>query len=150
MTKTFSKIETIFPKLSGTSYKCTSADTPAYNCIAWAAGENDRWWEPGHPFDVGYYWPSDATQGPEVSCLVEAYESIGYSVCTEDKAEPGFEKIAVYGRDDGTWTHAARQLPEGPWTSKLGPCEDIEHEHPDHLESRSYGLVHYYMKRPRF
>lgn len=54
-----SEIETVFPKLSGTSYKKTSDDTERYNCLAWAAGDDDRWWESGHPFDVGYYWPKD-------------------------------------------------------------------------------------------
>ena len=75
MPTVFSQIETVFQKLSGTSYKRTSPDTNLYNCVAWAAGENDRWWEPGMPFDVGYYWPKDATNGYGLRCIIEAYQS---------------------------------------------------------------------------
>lgn len=120
-----------------------------YNCIAWAAGEDDRWWEPIGPSDVGYYWPRDASDGYSLQCLVEACRSIGYRTCETDAVEVGFDKIAVYGDSSGRWTHAARQLPCGAWTSKLGPCEDIEHEHPDDLEGKEYGAVHCYMKRPQ-
>ena len=144
----FSKIEIVFPNASGTSCKRTSAQTPEYNCIAWAAGENNCWWEPGLPSDLGYYWPSGATEGYELPCLIEAYQTIGYEVCKDDNVEIGFEKVAVYGSADGRWTHAARQLSNGAWTSKIGRCEDIEHEHPDHLECQQYGSVYCYMKRP--
>ncbi|MCI0637958.1 MAG: hypothetical protein L0Y72_23715 [Gemmataceae bacterium] len=37
-------------------------------------------------------------------------------------------------------THAARQLPTGRWSSKLGPSEDIEHDlHA--LEGEIYGTI---------
>ena len=39
-------IEAAFPALVGTGYFVTSPATPEYNCIAWAAGETDRWWWP--------------------------------------------------------------------------------------------------------
>lgn len=142
-------IESLFPKLAGTTYRKTSADTELYNCIAWAAGEDDRWWEPGGPSDVGYYWPTGVSEGYDLQCLVDAYHSIGYRACDTATVEAGFEKIAVYGDSNGMWTHAARQLPSGAWTSKLGPCEDIEHERPDDLEGKDYGSVYCFMKRPQ-
>lgn len=37
-------------------------------------------------------------------------------------------------------THMARQLPDGTWSSKLGPNEDITHFTLDALES--YGRAH--------
>jgi hypothetical protein len=43
--------------------------------------------------------------------------------------------------------HAARQLPSGRWTSKLGPMEDIEHALHD-LTGMAYGSVVLVMKRP--
>ena len=43
--------------------------------------------------------------------------------------------------------HAARQLPSGRWTSKLGFLEDIEHALHD-LEGTEYGAVVLVMKRP--
>lgn len=149
MSSIMAEIETVFPKLSGTSYKKTSDDTERYNCLAWAAGDDDRWWESGHPFDVGYYWPRDTPEGAVVSSLTAAYQSIGYRLCGDGKLEEGFEKIAVYGASSGEWTHAARRLSSGAWTSKLGVCEDIEHEQPDHLECPTYGSVHCYMKRQK-
>ena len=81
--------------------------------------------------------------------LIEAFETLGFERCGDGLLEAGIEKLAVYCSSAGAWTHAARQLPSGAWTSKLGACEDIEHEHPDHLGGSDYGDVHCYMKRPR-
>jgi len=44
-------------------------------------------------------------------------------------------------------THAARQLENGRWTSKLGELEDIEHDL-HHLASGAYGAVVQILKRP--
>ncbi len=131
------KMERDFPSLSGTAYAKTSDPNGAYNCIAWAAGEDDRWWEPGFPSDLGYYWPPGARQGGGVAALVDAYKAVGFEPCQGPNFEPGFEKVAVYATDMGAWTHAARQLEDGRWTSKLGGHEDIAHEHPDHLSGQS-------------
>jgi hypothetical protein len=46
-------------------------------------------------------------------------------------------------------THAARQLPSGAWTSKLGDWEDIEHNALSGLESSFYGRVSIILKRQR-
>jgi hypothetical protein len=43
--------------------------------------------------------------------------------------------------------HAARQLPSGRWTSKIGVLEDIEHSLRD-LEGDEYGTATVLMKRP--
>ena len=32
-----------------TGYRITSPITRSYNCFAWAAGEDDRWWNPLEP-----------------------------------------------------------------------------------------------------
>ena len=45
-------------------------------------------------------------------------------------------------------THAARQLPDGKWTSKLGPFEDIKHSTLVCLKGPLYGEPDTYMKRP--
>src|SRR5262249_6606580 len=49
-------LELVFPNLTGTDYRVTSPADDAYNCLAWAAAESDRWWWP----DAlgGYYWPA--------------------------------------------------------------------------------------------
>ena len=61
--------------------------------------------------------------------------------------ETGFEKVAFYG-GGMLYTHAARQLPHGKWTSKLGKGEDIEHDTPDDVSGGLYGEVVQLMKRP--
>jgi hypothetical protein len=54
----------------------------------------------------------------------------------------GDGKIAT----DGELTRAARQLPNGKWTSKLGRWQDIEHEL-DGLVGAMYGTVRQILKR---
>jgi len=61
--------------------------------------------------------------------------------------EAGFLKVALYG-DGPFYTHAARQLPTGQWTSKLGREVDIEHDSPEGIAGGGYGEVLQVMKRP--
>ncbi len=72
------EVEVAFPSLIGTNYERTSDPNETYNCIAWAAGEDDRWWEPAHPA-FGYYWPPGAPEGGDVAALVRAYKAVGFS-----------------------------------------------------------------------
>ena len=60
--------------------------------------------------------------------------------------EAGFVKVALYA-SGLFYTHAARQLPNGKWTSKLGRGEDIEHDSPDDVAGGVYGAVVGVMKR---
>ena len=74
-----------------------------------------------------------------VAAFQEAFGSLGFVVCENEDLEVGFEKIALFA-DDDVPQHAARQLSNGRWTSKLGELEDIEH--PLHaLEGAEYGKV---------
>ena len=137
-----------FPELKGTGFKETSKPDPMYNCIAWAAGESDRWWEPSQPVDLGYYWPEGVPQSMHIKALIAAYAAVGFASCSDGALEPGFVKVALFAKAGETWTHAARQLPSGKWTSKLGSADDIQHDMPVHLRGEVYGVVHSYMKRP--
>jgi hypothetical protein len=38
--------ESQFPNLAKTEYRVTSSQTAIYNCFAWAAVQDDRWWSP--------------------------------------------------------------------------------------------------------
>jgi hypothetical protein len=76
----------------------------------------------------------------------EAFARLGYEACDHEDPEPGFEKVALFARE-GTPAHAARQLPNGRWTSKLGKREDIEHALHD-LTGLVYGSVVLIVKRP--
>ena len=64
--------------------------------------------------------------------------------------EEGFERIALFAKHKlGKLeaTHAARLLPNGCWTSKLGPCEDIEHHVLLDVECPECGFVFCILKR---
>jgi hypothetical protein len=76
------------------------------------------------------------------------YQKLGYVPCRDGAVEAGYEKVALYGRG-GICEHAARQLPNGSWTSKLGKLFDIEHQRPDGLAGKDYGVVVRFLRRPR-
>lgn len=123
-----------------------SGATPNYNCIAWAASESDRWWEPDNGFN--YYWPPNVVREYTVLAYIEAYRSLGYEICGSQELEDGIEKIAIFA--DGDWpTHAARQLSNGKWATKFGRAEDINHIDLQCLTGGIYGQVHTLMQRRR-
>ena len=137
-------IKKSFPNLKGaTSFKVTSPATPQYNCIAWAAGVDTQWW---WPID-GKFWPPNVIRVVTVQAFVAAFGTIGYEICETGALEDGFEKIVLYVDSKGEPTHAARQLPGGQWTSKLGESWDIAHKLPLGLEGHLYGTVSIFLKR---
>lgn len=138
----------IFGELSPDNHKPTSPQTNSYNCIAWAAEDDQRWWQPGVPSDLGYYWPTSAPLGYHPDCLIAAFKAIGYELCGDGAPMSNVQKVALYVNSDNRWTHAARQLPSGKWTSKLGKLEDIEHETPEVIGGEPYGSVYCFMARP--
>ncbi|MBN2296884.1 MAG: hypothetical protein JXM70_30945 [Pirellulales bacterium] len=132
----------LFPNLTGENHEITSPRTVRYNCIAWAACNTERWWQPG------VFWPIDSSREDHgVGNVVEAFGALGYEECDNGTQEEGFEKVALYG-SAMMYTHAARQLSSGKWTSKLGQLEDITHTTPEVIEGGDYGEVVQYMKRP--
>ena len=138
-------IEEIFPGLQSTGYDITSPATKEYNCIAWSAGDSETWWWP----NKDCFWPSKVPTEENIAEFIKVYEALGYSICDSDSYEEGVEKIAIYVDSEGIPTHAARQLSNGRWASKLGKSEDIEHNTLEGLEGQQYGKVAVTMKRPR-
>ena len=137
-----------FPNLTSGNSRKTSEASNDYNCIAWAADDATRFWWPD---ENGFgYWPEGNNIPREVSlsAFIAAYESIGYAVCDDGKVESAFEKIAIYTKENRP-THAARQLPSGKWTSKLGTYIDIEHASLNDVSGNSYGTVSCFLKRQR-
>jgi hypothetical protein len=133
---------TNFPRLTDQNHRITSPPTQDYNCIAWSVENTERWWQPG------VYWPIETNPDDfGLGTLVGAFRSLGFEECEDSHLEEGYEKVALYG-STFLYTHAARQLPNGQWTSKLGRAEDIEHDTPDDVAGGVYGEVHQYMKRP--
>ena len=136
-------IDNTFPNIRPDEYTITSGPSEDYNCIAWAAGDDTTWWS----HQPGYRWPNVA-RTPTVESLVALFAEMGYKVCDSVLLEGDYDKVAIYGKA-GLWTHAARQLTKGRWTSKLGVWEDIEHTTPDDLSSELYGTVHCIMRKKR-
>lgn len=130
------------PRLTKDNHRSISPRSVGYNCVAWAAGDTEHWWQPG------VYWPTEASRDDHgIGALEEAFKALGYEECLDGRQEPGCEKIALYGYGF-TYTHAAHQLPSGKWTSKLGKGEDIEHDSPDDVAGGVYGEVVAFMRRP--
>jgi hypothetical protein len=131
-----------FPRLTPSNHRVTSPADTAYNCIAWALGDAERWWEPT------VYWPDEVGDAPySVRSLIELLATHGFR-----RADPASDIagdwIAVYGSADGTYTHAARRLTSGTWASKLGAWEDVEHDTADAVAGGEYGEIVAYLHRP--
>jgi hypothetical protein len=140
-----SLLESIFPGLAQGPYSVTSPISKRYNCIAWATGDPGRWWWPGPNIDEEY-WPASVERVETLDAFRDVFVSLGYVVCADESQEPGHEKVALFADADNSPKHAARQLPTGRWTSKLGVLEDIEHDlHA--LEGAEYGTVVLVLKR---
>lgn len=128
-------------------FRITSERAIRYNCFAWALGTCSERFDPTNP----RFWPKDVPREYTVASMLELFRTFGYELCEDGTLESRFEKIAIYARDDKP-QHAARQLLNGFWTSKLGRYEDIEHATPEELEgdgSREYGRIIAFMRRPR-
>jgi hypothetical protein len=141
-----------FPALTDADFTETSKATRKYNCIAWAAKDTTKKWWPD-PLGIGK-WPPNVPREVTVDAFVRAFGTLGYVRCDNRELEDGFEKVVLYGIIDLNGnispTHAAIQLPNGNWSSKIGDCEDIEHPALESLEGPLYGQVlARYLKRPR-
>lgn len=139
-------LEMAFPGLARGGYRITSPADPDYNCLAWAMADASKWWWPGPDIDTEY-WPPGIPRETTLDAFRVVFVLLGYVECAEEEAEAGFEKVAVFTVGQSKPTHAARQLPTGRWTSKLGRMEDIEHSLRD-LEGTIYGTVALILKRP--
>ncbi len=132
-----------FPHLTEEGYTETSPATRRYNCIAWAVGHTSAWWWPDA---MGvHFWPEEVAREETLEAFVLAFATVGFAPSADCVFEPGFEKIVLYARD-GKPTHAARQQPDGTWTSKLGEWLDITHTLRG-LEGPLYGQTVAYFKR---
>ena len=109
------------------------------------AGDNQRWWWPdSQNID---YWSEGVPREVTLDAFIQAFQSIGYEVGASDNLKSGFQKIAIYADYTGKPTHAARQLLNKKWTSKLGQDEDIEHETLEGIMGETYGSVVCIMKK---
>ncbi len=142
--ETKEKINAIFP---GLQYEITSPHDDKYNCIAWAAEEDHRFWWPDSQNTA--HWPEEIERKNTLGNFISAFNLLGYYCCDTLEYEEGYEKIAIFiSNDNNKPTHAARQINSKLWASKLGASVDIEHTI-ESLIGGYYGNVGVVMKRPR-
>jgi hypothetical protein len=141
---TVADVAAAFPRINEANCEITSPESVLYNCIAWAANDTTRWWQPS---DLGgYYWPSSALEA-DIDDFEGVFRAMAYEVCPDGRHEDGYDKIAIYADANSTPQHVARQLNDGRWTSKLGNWVDITHARAEDLENSDYGVVQIYMRR---
>ena len=76
------QVESNFPRLKASgAYQQRSLPDGRYNCIAFAAGETERWWWPSER--AGDYWPPDSPREETLGAFIAAFTSIGYVVCSD-------------------------------------------------------------------
>ena len=137
----------VFPNLNDANHRITSDQTLRYNCIAWAAESDSRWWWPSPGRTSRSYWPPGVPREVTLAAFIEAFRALAYEECEDGSLETGFQKIALFTDDSSKPTHAARQLPNGSWTSKLGVLEDIVHAAVDDVNGPLYGAPVQFMRR---
>lgn len=135
-----------FPSLTSENHRITSPEDIDYNCIAWAAGDTERWWWPSSAETA--YWPDGIPLEETRDAFIAAFRLLGYEICETFELENGVEKVAFF-EARGKPAHAARQLPNGAWASKLGELQDIEHDLLEGVEGEAYGRAVVFMGRPR-
>jgi hypothetical protein len=97
-----------FPRLSSEGFEIIDEPSDRYNCIAYAAGDTNEWWD--HNED--HYWPSSTTRSESIESLKEVFFGLGFEQCVDSTLEDGYEKVALY-EEHGMWTHAALQTSTG-------------------------------------
>jgi hypothetical protein len=113
--------------------------TLRYNCIAWAAGDNTKW------YDGSIYWPPHVRHSTSINGLARLFASLGYEKADNGRLEPEYLKVTLYGSRD-RWFHAAIQTPSGLWQSKDGGGILFEHHT---AYGSGYGAPSIFMRRPR-
>lgn len=143
MEQTRREIRGFFPKLDE-SFQVTSYPTDDYNCIGWAANDQENWWWPD-PDGEGF-WPSSVAREEKIDSFIAAFRTLGYEPCLSSRLQAGYEKVAIYALN-GVPKHMARQMPSGEWSSKLGEWWDIGHSKIGEIETSDYGAPVKFMRR---
>lgn len=133
-----------YPRLAGEKFEIICPASDSYNCIAYAAGDPRQPWS-DEPED---YWPAQVTRSPSITGLENLFRWLGFKKCKGPRLEAGYQKVALYA-DKGLWTHAALQMPNGHWRSKLGKEILIEHQTLFSLTGTLYGRVYLCMRARR-
>ena len=131
-----------FPNLASEGFDIVDEPSTRYNCIAYAAGDTDKWWW----LDGVNYWSPWARPTNRIESLKEAFSALGYEPCDDIGAEADYQKVALYNIQ-GEMTQAALQMPSARWRSKMGQGPVIEHRSPQSLSDGIYGRPTIFMRR---
>jgi hypothetical protein len=106
-----------------------------YNCIAHTVKLTNSW-----------DWPGFSIEAFDEYYARHGFVPAGRATARALAVEKGVEKVVLYMADERV-THAARQLPDGRWTSKMGQLEVIIHNDVSDLIGGEYGRpVRVYVK----
>ncbi len=135
-----------FPNLSSEDFEIVDEPSDLYNCIAYAVGDIAKPWDPNGT----RYWPPWAPRNDRIDSLIAVFAGLepAYEQCESSQVEDGYQKVALY-EVQGQAKHAALQMPNGRWRSKMGRGPVIEHRSPESLSDGIYGDVHCFMRRPQ-
>ena len=134
-----------FPRSFDNKFVVIGKDTPSYefNCIAWAFGDCSRWYWPDN--NSNSFWPKTIPRANTLDNFIELFRLRKFELCDDGSFENGYIKIAIFCNSNGV-THAARQLPNGLWSSKLGPFFSVLHTI-ESISNGEYGDVTRFMKK---
>jgi hypothetical protein len=84
--------------------------------------------------------------------FIKLFKYHGYNIIPNKdiSLKSTMRKIALYTNSSKTPTHAARQLSNGMWASKIGADIDLVHKTLDVLEGPAYGKVDIIFGKQKF
>ncbi len=95
-----------------------------------------------------YAWPEKLQRKPTIENFIVFYQMCGFCKADNFLLETGWEKIAIF-EDMGEVAHAARQLEDGSWVSRIGDLVDVIHYDLDAVSGGANGLPCAVVKRVR-
>jgi hypothetical protein len=145
------EITSHFPRIGEQGFRVTSEINFDYNCISWALGDTHRFWWPGvqGARRTPYYWPEGIPYTKTIEAFAQAFATEGYRPCVDGHLEKGIEKVALFALPNGEPRHAARQLEDGTWTSKIGEDVDVCHNSLEGMSGINYGHPVMFFQRTR-
>src|SRR4051812_36127262 len=90
-----------FPGLTIGGFYQNSPATLDYNCIAWALNDTQNHWWPSPWPGRQSVWPAGVPKQLTLSAFRAMFASAGFQACADGTLEPGFDKIAIYGKSNG-------------------------------------------------
>lgn len=135
----------LFPNSFTEPFIETSPEDLNYNCVAWAVGDVNRWWEPDPDCETTY-WPTNVPQELTIHALKLAYQTLNFKECNTGSFEQGIHKIAIFSTDKIYYSHVCKQIDTLYWSSKLGRGMDVKHTLFS-LENGLYGDVVCFMQK---